>query len=553
MTVTTDSQDIESATTAIGTSQHPHSSTSGPPDSKTRRYDRQLRLWAASGQSALESARILVISASATSTSILKNLVLPGVGHFTILDPDCVSKEDAGNNFFFEGLDSVDKSRAQEAVRLLRELNESVDGLADTSDLSSRLVDADYLASYNLVIAHNLSETLLVPLSKLLWTDPTFPPLITIRSVGFLAEFHIQIHEHDIIDSHPDTAPSLRIDKPFPALLEYARSLDFGTMDITDHGHIPYTVILVRALDIWKQSHDGQPPKSSADRAAFKNSILAMKRKLDEENFDEAFAQAYRAWTETKVPFDIAQLFEDSALKNLTPTSPPFFHLLAALRTFTEQPPYTLPLSANLPDMKADTKSYVHLQKLYKAHAEEEKARFKGILKDRGIQIDSTMVDEFIRNAHGLKIVRGHRWGALDENPETIGGLNLKHYTALLTAYEARLLSSEESAKMAATHLALSAVSHFLAKNPNKQEPTTEQLRAYIQSILPRGIDLPEDVAIAVGEVARAPTADLPNTAAFLGGLVAQETIKVITKQYVPVRGTCVVDLIGSQTGILDP
>lgn len=74
-----------------------------------------------------------MISASATNTSVLKNLVLPGVGHFTILDPDLVSKEDAGNNFFFEGLDSVDKSRAQEAVRSLRELNDSVDGQADTS------------------------------------------------------------------------------------------------------------------------------------------------------------------------------------------------------------------------------------------------------------------------------------------------------------------------------------------------------------------------------------------------------------------------------------
>ena len=121
-------------------------------------------------------------------------------------------------------------------------------------DLSVRLSDTEYLASFNLVIGHNLPETLLDPLSKLLWTDPTFPPLITIRSAGFLAEFHIQIHEHTIIDSHPETAPSLRLDKPFPALLDYARSLNFETMDITDHGHIPYAVILVRALDHWRQS-----------------------------------------------------------------------------------------------------------------------------------------------------------------------------------------------------------------------------------------------------------------------------------------------------------
>ena len=89
-------------------------------------------LWAASGQNALESARVLVVNGSATSTSILKNLVLPGIGHFTILDAEMATPEDAGNNFFLEGPDSVGKSRAEEEVRLLLELNESVEGVADT-------------------------------------------------------------------------------------------------------------------------------------------------------------------------------------------------------------------------------------------------------------------------------------------------------------------------------------------------------------------------------------------------------------------------------------
>ena len=42
------------------------------------------------------------------------------------------------------------------------------------------------------------------------------------------------------------------MDKPFPALLQAARALDFDSMDTTDHGHIPYVYILVRALDDWK-------------------------------------------------------------------------------------------------------------------------------------------------------------------------------------------------------------------------------------------------------------------------------------------------------------
>ena len=50
---------------------------------------------------------------------------------------------------------------------------------------------------------------------------------------------------------------------------------------------------------------------------------------------------------------------------------------------------------------------------------------------------------------------------------------------------------------------------------------------------------------------ARAPTSDLPNTAAFLGGMVAQEAIKMITKQYVPVNGYCVVDLVETWTGVV--
>jgi hypothetical protein len=49
----------------------------------------------------------------------------------------------------------------------------------------------------------------------------------------------------------------------------------------------------------------------------------------------------------------------------------------------------------------------------------------------------------------------------------------------------------------------------------------------------------------------RAPTADLPNVAAFLGGMVAQEAIKMITRQYIPVNGYCVIDLVDTWTGVL--
>ncbi|KAF9235937.1 hypothetical protein BU15DRAFT_64390 [Melanogaster broomeanus] len=510
-----DSQDIETATTAI----------QSQPDSKTRRYDRQLRLWAATGQNALESARVLVLSGSATSTSILKNLVLPGIGHFTILDHAAVSHADAGNNFFLEGFDSIGKERATEAVRLLGELNDSVDGRADTRELSAILeTDQQWLASFTIVIAHNLHNVLLQKLSSLLWGDSSYPPLVVVRSAGFLGEFFIQFHEHTIIESHSETAPSLRIDKPFPALREHALSLDFESMDPTEHGHIPYVVILVRVLEDWKQSHDGNPPKTYAERQEFKKSILAMKVKSDEENFEEAEAQAYRCWTETKVPPEIAALFEDPAIspEALGQNPSPFFHLVAALKEFTDQSEtHTLPLTSTLPDMKSDTSNYIHLQRLYKTRAEEEKRAFKSHLRT---PIDDAIVDSFVKNAHALQVLRGKQWGTFDGDKAAL----------------ADALAS--SPKETCTHLAMSALFAVNEEAP-ASPPTTEALRQQIQRTVGESVES-EEVDAAIGELT-------PNTAAFLGGMVAQEVIKMITKQYVPVKGHCVVDLIDTWTGVV--
>jgi amyloid beta precursor protein binding protein 1 len=102
--------------------------------------------------------------------------------------------------------------------------------------------------------------------------------------------------------------------------------------------------------------------------------------------------------------------------------------------------------------------------------------------------------------------------------------------------------------------------------------PTVEALTSEALALLPPGAELPEEFEAAVGEVyasflrsfflhqcpnelvfcsVRAPTADLPNTAALLGGIVAQEVIKMITKQYIPINGSCIIDLIDTSTGIL--
>ena len=99
------------------------------PTSKEKKYDRQLRLWAASGQQALEDAHILLINSGPGVTGIetLKNLVLPGMGQFTIQDSAIVTEADLGVNFFLDE-NSLNSSRASEICKYLLELNPDVKG-----------------------------------------------------------------------------------------------------------------------------------------------------------------------------------------------------------------------------------------------------------------------------------------------------------------------------------------------------------------------------------------------------------------------------------------
>lgn len=66
---------------------------------------------------------------------------------------------------------------------------------------------------------------------------------------------------------------------------------------------------------------------------------------------------------------------------------------------------------------------------------------------------------------------------------------------------------------------------------------------------IPNQASSPRVIQVA-GEVARARGAELHNISALTGGMVAQEIIKIITKQYTPVDNTCVFDGISSKSQV---
>ncbi|OEU15940.1 hypothetical protein FRACYDRAFT_240636 [Fragilariopsis cylindrus CCMP1102] len=117
----------------------------------TDKYDRQLRLWGAQGQRALSNTRVLSVGCSSAGTETLKNLVLPGVGAFTVMDfvddgddyddneddNGCdssvigiVTDQDSSTNFFLpkKESDNAVTTKAEAACKYLQELNPDVSG-----------------------------------------------------------------------------------------------------------------------------------------------------------------------------------------------------------------------------------------------------------------------------------------------------------------------------------------------------------------------------------------------------------------------------------------
>lgn len=109
----------------------------------------------------------------------------------------------------------------------------------------------EYLKTFSLVIASNLNEGTIKKLSQYLWQENV--PFMILRSYGFIGYMRIISNEHKIIQAHPDNViHDLRLDKPFDELVQYYNAIDLDNLKDADHSHVPFLVILLKYLDIWK-------------------------------------------------------------------------------------------------------------------------------------------------------------------------------------------------------------------------------------------------------------------------------------------------------------
>jgi amyloid beta precursor protein binding protein 1 len=223
---------------------------------RNNKYDRQLRIWGEHGQSALERARVCVLNCGPTGSEALKNLVLGGIGSFTIVDASKVSASDLGNNYLVDW-ESMGQSKAKSVCALLQELNESV-GAKFVEESPEALLESNpaFFAQFTLVIATQMTEAPLLKLEEICRQQQVM--LVIARSYGLSGLVRLSVREHDIIESKPDNkVEDLRLHKPWPELQSYVDEFDIDTEDNNIHKHIPFAVLLIKIAEDWKKVHDG--------------------------------------------------------------------------------------------------------------------------------------------------------------------------------------------------------------------------------------------------------------------------------------------------------
>ncbi|XP_040185601.1 NEDD8-activating enzyme E1 regulatory subunit isoform X2 [Rana temporaria] len=520
---------------------------------KEQKYDRQLRLWGDHGQEALESAHVCLINATATGTEILKNLVLPGIGSFTIVDGNVVRGEDVGNNFFLT-TSRIGKSRAETAMELLQELNEDVTGNF-VSQHPEQLLDTDpsFFNKFTLVIGTQLPESTLLCLAETLWNANI--PLLICRAYGFIGYMRIIVKEHTVIESHPDNAlEDLRLDQPFSELREHLQLYDMDHMDRKDHSHTPWIVIVAKFLEKWRRENAGQIPKSYKDKEAFRDLIRqgVLKNENgvpeDEENFEEAVKNVNTALNVTKCPGHIEEIFSDDRCTNITQQTPNFWILARAIKEFTAaESNGNLPLRGTIPDMIADSDKFIKLQNVYREKAKKDAATVEHyvskLLQTVGRPPESISEKEirlFCRNCAFLRVVRGR---------------SVCEEYGLDTAKKDDIVSFMENPDNEIVfYLMLRAVDRFYKQHgryPGVQNFQVEgdggKLKTCLSGLLQEyGLSLCVKEEY-IQEFCRYGAAEPHTIASFLGGAAAQEAIKIITKQFVIFNNTFIYNAM-SQT-----
>ena len=171
-----------------------------------------------------------MLGTSSAVSETLKNLVLPGIGHFTIVDDVEVTHADFGHEFFVTRQD-IGRPKCEVISEMMTEMNPDVRGTFRFQSIDSFVHEEEaMIKSAQLVIAVDLTVSLAERLCNIVHTVNV--PFILIRQYGMLGYMRIFKAESTIIEKKEAAVKirDLRVSEPWPELEHFAMSFDLESL-----------------------------------------------------------------------------------------------------------------------------------------------------------------------------------------------------------------------------------------------------------------------------------------------------------------------------------
>eukprot|EP00004_Rigifila_ramosa_P007695 TRINITY_DN1884_c0_g1_i1.p1 TRINITY_DN1884_c0_g1~~TRINITY_DN1884_c0_g1_i1.p1 ORF type:complete len:534 (+),score=109.39 TRINITY_DN1884_c0_g1_i1:71-1672(+) len=521
---------------------------------KAALYDRQLRLWGTHGQKALEEAKICLVGACAVGTETLKNLVLPGIGSFTIVDKLPITAHDAKSNFFTPHA-QIGQSRARSACGNLVEMNEHVHGTFVEQDIDSVLdTNPEFFKSFNVVIVCNARQSTLLRVADACWRGKV--PMISLRSVGFVGQLRISVEQHQVIEAKPDDiVPDFRVMAPFPELQAFCDSFDLNQLasKYDEHEYVPYVVLLIKAVAKYTAEH-GKVPTTPAEKRELRKLLTGMRLDDEQRNFKEALEKLNVLVSKPQVPENFQHIVAHGFCQHLSATSGDFWFMARAVAEFiANEGKGLLPVMGSIPDLFSSSSIYLQLSALYKEKSERDidtvEKHLHKLLVAHGRRPDSISREElvyFVRHVRYLELKSSH---AMREE-----------FSPSAAPTQAQLFGKAAANATSQWYYVIRAAELFADANGrypgsgNQVDLAADTAALYAQlatllsvyGVAPSAV--PESAA---AEFVRWGNGELHNISAVLGGLAAQEVIKLLTHQQIPVDNTLVYDGVAGATAVL--
>ncbi|KAI6651619.1 NEDD8-activating enzyme E1 regulatory subunit [Oopsacas minuta] len=202
-----------------------------------------------------------------------------------------------------------------------------------------------------------------------------------------------------------------------------------------------------------------------------------------------------------------------------------------------------LPLRGTIPDMTSSSKQYIDLQNLYREKARKDALIVHKYVSD--ICSSLSLSADYIKEEDTLLFCKNSSFLNLIRTTPLEAELSTLHFNR---DYFDMSLGDEDSDL--AWYVLLRAVERFNTKYSHYPIPTDIPLLTVCveELLIEWGLVGKKIKEGSILEICRYNGCEIHTVSAFLGGLAAQECIKLITNQYIPINNTMLYNAITSTT-----